>query len=111
MFVGTGSPAQALDFQSNYAPSVGVYVDPHRRAYAILDLHRGIFRVFNWRLIAHTWRAYRSGFRQGRRAGDAYQLGGVVAIDSESKVIWLEREQSAGDPLNIDATILHLKMT
>lgn len=103
LFVGTGLPAMAADFAREHVPGHVVLADPQRRTFAVAGMRRSPFTTLHWRLAKNLWRALRSGFRQGRVQGDAWQQGGVLVCDARGAVLHRQVDRAVGDPIDVDA--------
>ena len=63
------------------------------------------------RTVKNGLRAFRSGHRQNGVRGNAFQLGGVMALDAERRVRFEHRDRAAGDFVDIDAILQALHGT
>jgi hypothetical protein len=98
VFVGNGNRYYARGFRDELGLDEPLYVDTKRDAYRALRMKRGVFRtLLSPSAIKHTLRALRSGFRQGRTRGDAWQLGGVLVVRPGGHVDFAHLSESAGD--------------
>jgi alkyl-hydroperoxide reductase/thiol specific antioxidant family protein len=95
--VGSGTPAQARDFQRHiHAEDVPVVVDEQLVPYRAAGMKRSVFRTFHpkswWKgvksMIAHP---------QRRTAGDPFQLGGVMIVRPDGQVRYHYVSDAAGD--------------
>ena len=50
----------------------------------------------------------KGGFRQGRTQGDAFQLGGVLAIATDGRVLFEHTEATAGEHPNVGSILAAL---
>ncbi len=103
--VGTaaGYQAQHLMDEGLGFPAV---VDPNSHLYRAVDLPRMRW----WEMLRpqgarNYWRSFRRGNRQGRITGDAFQLPGVLVVDSSGVLRWLYRGKAIGDYPTMDETI------
>jgi peroxiredoxin len=97
VFIGHGNPAHAREFMNEHRLAGGVYTDPSRRLYALLELHHGMTRTLNPRSIRYARRAYQKGFRQTGIKGDPWQQGGNAAIAADGTILSLDRFEVAGE--------------
>lgn len=105
VFVGTGTPAMAADFAKTHAGTHPVLSDTERATFAAAGMRRSLWATLHWRLLANAWRALRSGFRQTRVQGDAWQQGGVVVLDGARAVVHRQIDRAGGDVLDLDAVV------
>ena len=105
VFVGTGTPAMAADFAREQAGAHSVLSDAGRALFAAAGMRRGRWRMLRPSLLMNLLRALRRGFRQGRVQGDAWQLGGVIVIDRERRIVHVQRDAVAGAPLDFAAVV------
>lgn len=95
--VGSGTPAQARNFQRHlHAEELPVVVDEPLASYRAAGMKRSVFRTFHpksWlrgikSMIAHP---------QRRTAGDPFQLGGAILVRPDGEVTWRFVSDAAGD--------------
>ncbi len=108
-FVGTGLPAMAASFAAEWAGPHPVLSDPTRAVFAAAGMRRSLFATLHWRLFANAWRAFRSGFRQGKVQGDPWQQGGVLVVDGRGTVVHRQVDRAGGDPLDLDAILVAVR--
>jgi hypothetical protein len=108
--VGSGTPDQAEAFRQEFQVPFPVYVDPSLRAYRAGRFRRGVARTLGPAALAAGFRAFRSGFRQGRTQGDPWQLGGVVVLGPGNKVHFEHRSAAAGDHADPDEILAALRV-
>ncbi|MBL8738475.1 MAG: AhpC/TSA family protein [Planctomycetes bacterium] len=104
-FVGTGQPAMAAAFAAEWAGPHPVLSDPSRAVFAAAGMRRSLFATLHWRLFANAWRAFRSGFRQGKVQGDPWQQGGVLVLDQRGAIVHRQIDRAGGDPLDLGAVL------
>lgn len=97
VFLGTGSPAFAKDFQQERVPDTPVFSDPSGATYNALGARSGLAVTLGPSSLLAGRRARAAGFRQGRTQGKALQLGGVAVILPGDRVAWSFLSQFAGD--------------
>lgn len=98
IFVSTGTPAMARDFQEKQGVKGGVWVDEKRRSYRHLGFKRSpASTLFNFATIRHALRAWKKGFRQGSTQGDPWQQGGVLVVRAGGDVVYSYASEEAGD--------------
>lgn len=105
VFVGTGTPAMAADFAKTHAGSHPVLSDTERATFAAAGMRRSLWATLHWRLLANAVRALRSGFRQTRVQGDAWQQGGVVVLDARGGIVLRQIDRAGGDLLDLEAVV------
>ncbi len=111
VFVGSGLPAMAADFQRTQGGGHPVFSDADRALFRAAGAVRGLGSILHWRLLVNSWRALRAGFRQGRIEGDPYQQGGVVVIEPDGEVRYRQIDRVGGDPLDVEALLASLRST
>ena len=111
LFVGNGSPAQATAFAENHARGWPVLTDPTRRVFAAAGMRRSLWATLHPRLLVNLLRALRSGFRQRRVEGDAWQQGGVLLFDGAGRVVHAQADRAGGDPLDLQALAAAIERT
>jgi len=96
--VGNGGQAFARAFREDMGITTPVFVDPSGATYRALGMRRSLVgTLFSGRSLLHAARALRGGFRQGRTQGDAFQLGGVLVVDTDGRVLFRHLSREAGD--------------
>lgn len=103
MFVGNGSPLQAAGFAERHAGGHAVLTDPTRRVFAAAGMRRSLWATLHPRLLINLLRALRTGFRQRRVEGDAWQQGGVLVFDGPGRVVHAQVDRAGGDQLDLRA--------
>ena len=86
-----------------------VLTDPTLASYKAAGLRRSGFGVFNPRTAVDAARALGGGHRQGRMQGDAWQLGGVLAIAPDETVRFHFEASRAGELVPVDALMSALR--
>jgi hypothetical protein len=109
LFVGTGSPAMAADFQKAHASPHPVFSDVTRRSFEAAGMRRSFWSFLHWRFVRNALRAFRNGFRQTEVLGDAWQQGGVLLFDSHGRLRHHQIDAVAGDTINLDAVVTALR--
>jgi len=98
VFVGNGNRHFAEAFRKEFDIEAPLYGDTKRDAYRALEMKRSLAGTL---ASLNTWksglRALRSGFRQGRVQGDAWQLGGVVVVRPGGRIAYRYLSKTAGD--------------
>ena len=105
VFVGTGLPGMAADFARTHGGSFPVLSDVKKSTYRAAGMRRSLWSTLHPRLLLNTWRALRSGFRQGRVQGDPFQQGGALVFDPDGRVVLTEIDRAGGDPLDVGAIV------
>lgn len=108
LFVGTGSPAMAADFQAHASPHQ-VFSDVARRSFEAAGMRRSCWSFLHWRFVRNAARAFRNGFRQTKVLGDPWQQGGVLVFDSHGRLRHHQLDAVAGDPIDVDAVVAVLR--
>ena len=109
LFVGTGSPAMAADFQRAHASPHPVFSDATRRSYQAAGMRRSVWSFLHWRFLRNLVRARRNGFRQTKVLGDPWQQGGVLVFDSHGRVRHCQIDAVAGDTIDLGAVVAALR--
>lgn len=103
--VGNGNPKDAGRFQRHVGLTGNVFTDPARRLYRMLDLVHGVRSSVNWRATVHARRALGAGFRPDGVRGDRWQQGGTLVADSTGRLLYSQRCQVAGEPVDVDEVL------
>lgn len=103
--VGTAAGYQAQHLMDDGLGFPAV-VDPDSHLYRAVNLARmRWWEVLRPRGARNYWKSFRRGNRQGRITGDAFQLPGVLVVDSSGVLRWLYRGEAIGDYPTMDDTI------
>lgn len=97
VYVGSGLPAMALDFQQAQTLTATVWVDPTRQTYRQLGYVNSWRVLFDRRAIANGLRAWNKGFRQGALQGDPHQQGGVLVVRAGGRAVYGYASEVPGD--------------
>lgn len=97
VFIGNGSPAQAIDFRDTHVPGDDVYTDPSLATYTALGAKRGIAATIGPAAAKEGLRALRRGFRQGLVQGNAWVQGAMLVVLPGDRVTWSRLNRHAGD--------------
>lgn len=108
-FVGSGTPAMAIDFARAHAGPHPVLADPERRAFAAAGMRRGWWSTVRPSLVVHLVRALLRGHRQSKVQGDAWQQGGVLVIGADRTLRHRQCDVVAGEELDFAAVIAALR--
>lgn len=108
VFVGNGSVRQAQHFQATAAPECEVFTDPGLKAYAALGLRRSVGATLGPASAVAFVRATAKGHRQTSVEGDAWQQGGLLSMAPGGRLLYLQRNRSAGDRPDLDAALAAL---
>jgi len=95
--IGNGSPVAAAAFQVESGDDFLLFVDPERTVYAAAGLRRGVSTALRPGVFRRGLDAWRRGFRQGKIAGDPWQLGGVFVIRPGGEVRFAYASSEPGD--------------
>lgn len=99
--VGNGAPHYVAGFRDKTGFDGPIYTDPELASYRALEFERGLGTTFNIRSLARAWKAYGAGNRQSkpisRPQGDAWQQGGVVAVEPGGSIVYRYGSRHAGD--------------
>lgn len=108
LFVGTGTPAMAKDFQATHGGRHPVFSDSGRALFAAAGMQRRLGTTLHWRLVKNMFRALRGGFRQTKVQGDPWQQGGVLVFDAGGQLRHQQYDGAAGDVIDLDAVMAAL---
>ena len=97
VIVGNGAPEFGRAFRDELGLDAPLYTDPSLRTYALAGFKRGLLATFSAKGLAHGARAWRKGFRQTARRGDALQQGGLLVVDRTGRILYAHRDSEAGD--------------
>jgi hypothetical protein len=95
--IGNGPVQFAAQFKKDIGFEAELYTDPSRETYRAAELKRGIASAAGLGSIAAGIKALSQGFMQTRTRGDALQLGGVLIIDREGRLLYRQASKYAGD--------------
>ena len=109
LFVGTGSPAMAADFQQAHASPHQVFSDVTRRSFQAAGMRRSCWSFLHWRFVRNAARAFRNGFRQTKVLGDPWQQGGVLVFDSHGRLRHCQLDAVAGYAIGLDVVVAALR--
>jgi len=98
VFVGNGAPHFARTFAEDYHLDEPVLVDERRATYKALGMGKlTLATLVSPRALLAAARALAAGFVQGRTQGNAFQLGGVLAVKPGGGILYRYRSEFAGD--------------
>ena len=100
--IGSGAPFMAKAFVEDLGLTTPVYSDASLASYAIAGMKRGLLATINPKGMFHAWRAFRAGHRQTATRGDALQQGGVLVIAKGGEILYVYRDNEAGDHAPIE---------
>ena len=101
VFIGNGHP----DFVSKFVEDLGlgeamVLTDPSLESFRAAGMKRGFFQVIQPKSLTGALQLAKQGHRQtahSSEAGTHWQMGGVLAINSKSKILYHYRSEFVGD--------------
>ena len=105
VFVGSGSPAHARQFQERQAPGIAVFADPSLRTYQSLGLKRGVAATLGPRSVLAGARSTLRGHVQTRVQGDPWQQGGLFAVAPGGEILFAQRNADAADRPRLDEAL------
>jgi hypothetical protein len=98
VIVGNGAPHFAQAFREDLKLTTPLYTDPSLKSYAALGMKRGLGRTLgSLATFRNAARALGAGHRQGAVQGDAWQLGGVLAVRPDGGILYRRLSDAAGD--------------
>lgn len=97
--IGNGTSVMARDFAETFDVDVRLFTDPGRKSYQAAGWRRPLGSAIKGlgTTLKASVRAMKGGFRQGRTQGDAFQLGGVLVLDTDGTVLFEHADSAAGD--------------
>ncbi|MHB8393736.1 MAG: peroxiredoxin-like family protein [Candidatus Dormibacteria bacterium] len=105
LFIGNGSPEQAMRFQQLKTPGARVVTDPDRTSYRALGAHRSPLRLLGRGLLDGWWNARKLHVRQEGLQGDALQLGAALVVEPPGRVLLTHINSSLGDHPSVEALV------
>lgn len=103
--IGSGTPAEARDFQRHiHAEELPVVVDQPLASYRAAGMKRSVFRTMHPKSWARGIKAM-IAHPQRRTAGDPWQLGGAMIVRRDGEVTYRFVSDAAGDHPSV-ATLL-----
>ena len=100
--IGSGTPDQARAFQTQLeAHEVPILSDTALASYRAAGLQRSARATLSLKGARTYLKAVRA-FRQGRTAGDPWQLGGAMIVRPSGEVTWRFASAHGGDHPSID---------
>ncbi len=109
VLVGNGSVKFASAFQHDRAPELRVFTDPSRKTYEALGMKRGVLATIGVRSQVAGWRSTRRGYLQTSLQGDAWQQGGLLAVEKGGHVAYEHANRSAGERPDLGAALAALQ--
>ena len=102
--IGNGTVPMAEAFAEKVGEGIPLYTDPSRSVFKLA----GMKRMFGLNLatISHGLRSWRSGHRQTAVAGDVWQQGGCLLIDTDGDILAAEHDSSAGEHIDFKSLII-----
>jgi hypothetical protein len=95
--IGSGTPNFIAGFRDETGWDGPIYSDPSLASFRAAELKRGVTNTLDPRSLGKAFSAFRSGNRQGRTQGDAWQQGGVVVVKPGGAVAWTQASGRPGD--------------
>ena len=108
VFLGNGRPDQATNFAHAEVPGCTVLTDPGRRVYRALEIERGILATLGGGSAKAAAAAALRGHRQTKVEGDAWQQGGLLLYDRGGRILFLQRNQDAGERPDLEGALAAL---
>jgi hypothetical protein len=102
LYVGMGDLPSTQRFAEGARPAHPLVCDPDRKLYQAFGFGRaGVRQVVSGREIRRGVEAIRQGHWMGRIAGDPFQLGGAVVLDTSGTVRWSFRSATPSESPNL----------
>ena len=108
-FVGNGRPDMARHFAEKEVPGATVLTDPSLDTYRALGMRRGVAETLSLRSSVSAVGALLRGNMQTRTQGDPWQQGGLMVLDRQGRILFLQRNRDAGDRPDLDAALKTLR--
>jgi len=105
VFVGSGEPDAARQFEVGHCPGCRVLSDPMLDSFQAVGARRGWWSTLRPAALAAGIRAFRRGFRQSAVRGVPDQQGGVYVLLPGDRVAYAYLSGSAGDHPPIDGVL------
>lgn len=110
VLVGSGSVQEAEEFlRETDAENLRLLVDPELKGYRAAALRRSLLAPYSPRSWWDGFKLFLRGYRPGKVAGDAYQLGGLFVISPEERVEFAHQADSISDRMPLGDVLLTLE--
>ncbi len=106
--IGNGPPYFAEIFKSDLKLEAPLYTDPSLETYRAAELNRGVAATVGLGALKNAFGAFRQGFRQTGTKGDPWQLGGVLVVSPDGRVLYRQASEVAGDHPPVEAVMTAL---
>ena len=102
--IGQATPRQAAHFRRKLEIDLPILADEQRATYKAAGWRKGNMGqlVGPKSVAAGVKHSARSGVMQGKVIGDAAQLGGAMIVQSDGTVSWSQKQEHAGDTIEVD---------
>lgn len=88
VLIGNGSPEEGDVFRSEVSGELELLVDPELNGYRAARLKRSLLTAVSPRTALEFFKAWLAGYRPGKIAGDAAQLGGAFVIAPGDRLLY-----------------------
>ena len=95
--IGNGAPNFIEGFRKHTKYTGLLYTDPSLESYKALDFRRSVWSTLGFKSMSDGLKAWKEGFRQSSTQGDAWQQGGVIAVNQAAEVLFFYQSERAGD--------------
>lgn len=110
VLIGSGSVQEGEDFlRETETEGLRLLVDPELKGYRAAALRRSLLAPYSPRSWWEGFKLFLRGFRPGRIAGDAYQLGGLFVISPEERVEFAHHADTISDRLPLGDVLITLE--
>ena len=106
--IGNGTELMAQAFADDLNLDVPLYTDPKRETYRLAGMKRNF--GLGPRSILNAARSWKDGYRQGAIAGDVWQQGGAMVVQTDAQVVWHQPDTEAGDVIDFEAIVNAIKL-
>ena len=101
IFIGNGDPSYIDDFKKSLSMEKAmVLTDPSLESFRAAGFRRGFFYVVQITSLVNIVKMTRNGHKQmsyTQKAGTRWQLGGIIAVDTEGIITYQYISESLGD--------------
>jgi hypothetical protein len=108
--IGNGPPMFIANLRQDTGYRGPILTDPSLAVYRAAQLKRGVSASYIPALTFRTIRSLLRGFRQVGTHGDEHQMGGVLVIDTDGRVLWHFIADGPGDNASANEILRALQL-
>jgi hypothetical protein len=97
IFIGNGPPGMIKAFKEDLGITLPIYTDPGLSVFEMAGFKRGILNTIGPKAIMKGLALKKEGHVQKGIQGDPWQQGGVLAVDTQSRILFYFVSQHTGD--------------